>query len=231
MQRYELNVAGLKRYLNFVDISDELAFASFVVISDTEMIEKCAPLLAEKLKGCDAVVTAEAKGIALAYKISEILGLKEFIVARKSEKTYMHDTIEVSVQSITTANRQVLLLDGEDSKKIEGRNVCLIDDVVSTGESLNALERLVKAAGANVVKKACILAEGDAAKRDDIIFLERLPLFKKADGEYEEILYLNICVATNTPAEASSLLPMKEKPYWPTSSWDAVRTQETGSSR
>ena len=188
MQRYELNVAGLKRYLPFVDISDELAFASFVVISDTEMIGKCAPLLAERLKDCDAVVTAEAKGIALAYKISEILGLREFIVARKSERTYMHDTIEVSVQSITTANRQVLLLDGEDSKKIEGKNVCLIDDVVSTGESLNALERLVKAAGANVVKKACILAEGDAAGRDDIIFLERLPLFKKVNGEYEEIL-------------------------------------------
>lgn len=187
MQKYELNVAGLKRYLPFVDINDELAFASFVVISDTELIEKCAPLLAKKIGECDAIVTAEAKGIALAYKISEILGLKEFIVARKSEKTYMKDTVEVEVQSITTAKKQVLLLDGVDCKKIEGKNVCVIDDVVSTGESLNALEELVKAANAKVVKKACILAEGDAADRDDLIFLERLPLFKKVNGEYEEI--------------------------------------------
>ena len=188
MQKYELEVAGLKRELPFVDISDGLAFASFVVISDTELIEHCAPLLAEKIGECDAIVTAEAKGIALAYKISELLGLKEFIVARKSEKTYMRDTVEVPVQSITTASRQVLLLDGSDSRKIKGKNVCVIDDVVSTGESLNALERLVMAADAKVVKKACILAEGDAAEREDLIFLERLPLFRKTgEGEYEEI--------------------------------------------
>ena len=187
MQKYELNVAGLKRYLPFVDINDELAYASFVVISDTELIEKCAPLLVEKIGDCDAIVTAEAKGIALAYKISEILGLKEFIVARKSEKTYMKDVVEVEVQSITTAKKQVLLLDGADCKKIEGKNVCVIDDVVSTGESLHALEELVMAANARVVKKACILAEGDAANRDDLIFLERLPLFRKTNGEYEEI--------------------------------------------
>ena len=187
MQKYELNVAGLKRYLPFVDINDELAYASFVVISDTELIEKCAPLLVEKIGDCDAIVTAEAKGIALAYKISEILGLKEFIVARKSEKTYMKDVVEVEVQSITTAKKQVLLLDGADCKKIEGKNVCVIDDVVSTGESLHALEELVMAANAKVVKKACILAEGDAANRDDLIFLERLPLFRKTNGEYEEI--------------------------------------------
>lgn len=98
MQEYELKVAGLKRCLPFVDINDELAFASFVVISDTELIEKCAPLLAKKIGECDAIVTAEAKGIALAYKISEILGLKEFIVARKSEKTYMKDVVEVEVK-------------------------------------------------------------------------------------------------------------------------------------
>ena len=188
MRKYELKVAGLKRELPFVDISDELAFASFVVISDTELIEHCAPLLAERIGECDAIVTAEAKGIALAYKISELLGLKEFIVARKSEKTYMKDTVEVPVQSITTANKQVLLLDGADAKKIAGRNVCIIDDVVSTGGSLNALERLVMAADAKVVKKACILAEGEAAERDDLIFLEKLPLFRKAgEGEYEEI--------------------------------------------
>ena len=187
MDRYEIEVAGVKRSLPFVDISEDLAFASFVVISDTELIKNCAPLLAEKIGECDAIVTAEAKGIALAYKISEILGLKEFIVARKSEKTYMKDMVEVPVRSITTAAKQVLLLDGVDSKKIAGKDVCIIDDVVSTGESLSALERLVDTAGAKVIKKACILAEGKAADRDDLIFLERLPLFRKVNGTYEEI--------------------------------------------
>ncbi len=187
MKTYEIKVAGLKRDLPLVDINESLAYASFVVISDTEMIEHCAPLLAEKIGSCDAIVTAEAKGIALAYKVSELLGLKEFIVARKSEKTYMKDTLEVDVRSITTKDRQILLLDGSDRKKIEGKKVCVIDDVVSTGESLSALERLVKAAGASVVKRACILAEGDAAKREDLIYLERLPLFKRENGKYEVI--------------------------------------------
>ena len=173
MKKYTLDIAGIKRELPFVDINDELAFASFVVISDTELISKVAPLLASKIGNCDAVVTAEAKGIALAYEVSKCLGLKEFIVARKSEKSYMKNTIETSVKSITTTSKQHLYLDGLDSEKISGKNVCVIDDVVSTGDSLLALEHLVKKAGANVVKKACILAEGDASKREDIIYLEK----------------------------------------------------------
>lgn len=188
VKSYKLTVAGVERELPFVDISDTMAFASFVVISDTELIGACAPVLAERIGKCDAIVTAEAKGIALAYEISKQLGHKEFIVARKSSKTYMKDTVQVAVHSITTANEQILLMDGSDSRKIAGRDVCIIDDVISTGESLAALEKLVMAAGAKVVKKACILAEGEAAKRDDVIFLEELPLFNKvSENDYEVI--------------------------------------------
>lgn len=186
MKEYRLEVAGLTRQLPFVEFGKNMAFASFVVISDTELVSTVAPLLAERIGPVDAIVTAEAKGIALAYEISRLLGLKEFIVARKSTKSYMSDTIEIPVKSITTANPQHLYLDGKDAAKIAGKNVCLLDDVVSTGDSLAALSHLVEKAGATVVKKACILAEGSAASRDDIIFLEKLPLFRKTeDGEYE----------------------------------------------
>ena len=188
MKEYCLEVAGLKRHLPFVDINDELAFASFVVISDTELVKAVGPLLAEKIGECDTIVTAEAKGIALAYEISKQLGHQNFVVARKSEKSYMKDTLEISVKSITTTSQQHLYLDGSDIARIKGRNVCLLDDVVSTGDSLAALEKLVTKAGANIVRKACILAEGDAADRKDIVFLQKLPLFRKiADGGYEEI--------------------------------------------
>lgn len=188
MNTYHLEIAGLERELPFVDINDELAFASFVVISDSELISKVAPLLAEKLEDCEIVVTAEAKGIALAHEISKCLGLKQFVVARKSEKSYMKDTLETSVKSITTTNLQHLYLDGLDIEKLKGKKVCVIDDVVSTGDSLKALEDLASKAEASVVKKACILAEGEASKRDDLIYLGVLPLFRKQeDGTYMEI--------------------------------------------
>ena len=186
MKEYSIEVAGVRRILPFVDINDELAFASFVVISDSELICAVAKILAERIKDCEVIVTAEAKGIALAHEISKLLGLKRFVVARKSEKSYMHDTISTSVKSITTINKQDLYLDGEDIKVIKGKKVCLLDDVVSTGESLAALETLVNKAGAIITAKAAILAEGEAADRDDLIFLEKLPLFKKKeDGKYE----------------------------------------------
>ncbi len=189
MEKYTIELAGLRRELPFVDIGDGMAFASFVIISDTELISRCAPLLAEKIGTCDALITAEAKGIALAYEISRLLGLKDFIVARKSEKSYMAHTVSVPVHSITTAKEQVLLLDGADSEKIRGKKVCLLDDVVSTGESLTALENLVTKAGATVCAKACILAEGEASKRDDLLFLQELPLFRKtSEGGYEVLL-------------------------------------------
>lgn len=186
MKTYELNLFGVKRELPFIDLEGGKAFASFVIMGDTELIAACAPELAKRIGDVDVIITAEAKGIALTYEISRILGKKEFIVARKSVKSYMSGVVSVPVHSITTAGEQHLYLDGHDAEKIRGRRVCIVDDVISTGESLHALEVLMDNAGASVVKKAAILAEGDAASRDDIIFLQKLPLFHKtAEGEYE----------------------------------------------
>ena len=177
MKTYTLHVAGLTRELPIIKLSYDLSIASFVILGDTEIVKKTAPMIAKKLPEVDFVVTAEAKGIPLAYEISKILNLNEYIVARKSIKAYMEEPIEVEVNSITTTNSQKLYLNNQDANKIKGKRVALIDDVISTGQSLKALERLVEKAGANVVAKAAILAEGDAKDRKDIIFLEALATF------------------------------------------------------
>ena len=177
MKTYTLHVAGLTRELPIIKLSYDLSIASFVILGDTELVKKTAPMIAKKLPEVDFVVTAEAKGIPLAYEVSKILNLNEYIVARKSIKAYMEEPIEVEVNSITTTNSQKLYLNNQDANKIKGKRVALIDDVISTGQSLKALERLVEKAGANVVAKAAILAEGDAKDRKDIIFLEALPTF------------------------------------------------------
>ena len=190
MKEYSMELCGVKRTLPFIPISEEMAFASFVVLGDTELVSACAPELAAKIGEVDAIVTAEAKGIALAYEVSKELGHKEFIVARKSTKSYMKDVVSASVHSITTAGEQHLYLDGKDADKIRGKRVCLLDDGIrhQAFQSLHALECLMANASAEVVKKAAILAEGDAADRKDIVFLQKLPLFKKTgDGEYEVI--------------------------------------------
>ena len=188
MKKYLLQIAGIERQLPFIDISADTAYASFVVISETKLVSAVAPLLAEKISDCDMIVTAEAKGIALAYEISRLMGLERFVVARKSVKSYMKDPVSIPVRSITTTSQQHLYLDRNDIDSIKGKRICLLDDVVSTGESLSALEALVTKAGGNIVSKACILAEGDAADRKDLIFLQKLPLFHKtAEGEYEVI--------------------------------------------
>ena len=177
MKTYTLNVAGLTRELPIIKLSYDLSIASFVILGDTEIVRKTAPIIAKKLPEVDFIVTAEAKGIPLAYEISRILNLNEYVVARKSVKAYMEESIEVEVNSITTTNSQKLYLNNRDAKKIKGKRVALVDDVISTGQSLKALERLVEKAGGKVLAKAAILAEGDAKDRKDIIFLEALPTF------------------------------------------------------
>ena len=177
MKTYTLHVAGLTRELPVIKLSYDLSIASFVILGDTEIVRKTAPIIAKKLPEVDFIVTAEAKGIPLAYEISRVLNLNEYVVARKSIKAYMEEPIEVEVNSITTTNSQKLYLNNQDAKKIKGKRVALVDDVISTGQSLKALERLVEKAGGKVLAKAAILAEGDAKDRKDIIFLEALPTF------------------------------------------------------
>ena len=177
MENYKLEVCGLERNLPLIQISDDLKIASFVLLGDAELAEKAGYELSKKIDA-DIILTAEAKGIELAHEIARNLEEKFFIVARKSEKSYMHNPVSVEVNSITTANTQKLFLDFKDAEKIKGKRVALVDDVISTGQSIAALEALVEKAGGKVVQKLAILAEGDAADREDIIFLEKLPLFE-----------------------------------------------------
>ena len=177
MDYYKLKICGLERDLPIIKISDDLKIASFVLLGDAELAAKAGYELSKKVD-CDIILTAEAKGIELAHEIARNLEEKFFIVARKSEKSYMHNPVSVEVNSITTANTQKLFLDFKDAEKIKGKRVALVDDVISTGQSIAALEALVEKAGGKVVQKLAILAEGDAADREDIIYLEKLPLFE-----------------------------------------------------
>ena len=188
MKEYSMELCG-DNGIDFSDFCDQLRRTCTYQLGVTKDNKACKRhLLTDRDKWKCSFHSAEAKGIALAYEVSKELGHKEFIVARKSTKSYMKDVVSASVHSITTAGEQHLYLDGKDADKIRGKRVCLLDDVISTGESLHALECLMANASAEVVKKAAILAEGDAADRKDIVFLQKLPLFKKTgDGEYEVI--------------------------------------------
>lgn len=177
MNTYELNLCGLRRDLPIVRIDDTTSIASFVILGDVELVHVAAGELVKKIKDIDYIVTAEAKGIPLAFEISRQLGINEYIVIRKSVKTYMNAPLCEIVQSITSKGCQHLYLDQADAEKLSGKRVCIVDDVISTGESLRAIEKLVMRAGGIIVNKVAILAEGDAANRDDIVFLEQLPLF------------------------------------------------------
>ncbi|MBE6623452.1 MAG: adenine phosphoribosyltransferase [Ruminococcaceae bacterium] len=174
---FSLKVAGLERQLPICAVSESLDIAGFVIFGDYELTEACARELIKKIPEHDYIITAEAKGIPLVHEMARQLGEKKHFVARKGLKVYMVDPISVEVNSITTQKTQTLYLDGNDAKMMKGKKVLIVDDVISTGESLSALEKLVEEAGGIICGKACILAEGDAAKRDDIVYLEELPLF------------------------------------------------------
>ncbi|MDR0768249.1 MAG: hypothetical protein LBE57_07520 [Methanosarcinales archaeon] len=175
---YELKVAGLTRHLPICPVNKHLDIAGFVIFSDVELTIACAAELLKKLPEYDVLLTAESKGIPLAYEMSRQSG-KKYILARKSKKLYMRDPVGVDVKSITTENVQTLYLDSGDMEYLNGKRVLLVDDVVSTGESIAALKNLCNVAGGDVVGIAAILAEGDAADRKDLIYLEKLPLFFK----------------------------------------------------
>lgn len=175
---YKMTIAGLERELPLCPLNDKIDIAAFIMFSDVELTVACAEELIKKSPEYDVIITAESKGIPLAYEMARQLG-KPYVVARKSVKLYMTDPVSVSVKSITTANEQTLYLSEEKAELIKGKRVLIVDDVISTGESLIALEKLVASAGGEITAKAAVLAEGDAADRDDIIFLEKLPLFFK----------------------------------------------------
>ena len=175
---YEMKVAGLDRKLKKCAVNDKLDIAAFIMFGDVEVTVESAKQLLTKAPDFDVIITAESKGIPLAYEMARQSG-KTYVVARKSVKLYMQDVVSVQVKSITTANEQTLHLDGEKAALLKGRRVLIVDDVISTGESLKALESLVKQAGGIIAAEAAVLAEGDAADRGDILFLDPLPLFFK----------------------------------------------------
>ena len=175
---YELEVAGCKRKLTVINLNDTLAIAGFIMLGDTELTEKCAAALAQRVpKETEIIMTAEAKGIPVAASLARILGHKYYTVARKSVKAYMKNPLWVEDESITTAGKQILCLMDADIERLRGRRVLLVDDVVSTGGSMLALKKLAEKAGAKVIGEAAVLAEGDAAQREELIYLAPLPLF------------------------------------------------------
>jgi len=173
---YKMNIAGLERELPLCKVTDELYIGAFILFGDAEITVVSAEALLKKSPEFDIILTAEAKGIPLAHEMSRQSG-KKYIVARKGSKLYMQDIIETSVNSITTDHVQKLCLGKSDADLMKGKKILIVDDVISTGESLRSLEVLVSQIGGNIAGRVTVLAEGDAADRDDIIFLEKLPLF------------------------------------------------------
>ena len=175
---YKINIAGLDRELPICPLNEHMDIAGFVLFGDVELTEKIAEALIEKCPQHDVIVTAESKGIPLAYEMARV-GCRNYVVARKGIKAYMTNPIHVDVKSITTEHVQRLYLSQEDCENLRGKRILIVDDVISTGESLQAIEELLHRIGGDVVGKACVLAEGEAKDRDDILFLESLPLFFK----------------------------------------------------
>ena len=174
---YRMNIAGLDRALPLCPISDKLMIGAFVIFGDMELTTACAKALLARCPEHDVLITAESKGIPLICEMARMSGNERYVLARKSPKLYMKDVLTVEVRSITTDHKQALCLDGGDAEYMKGKRVVIVDDVISTGESLRALEALVERAGGNIVGRMAILAEGDATQRDDLIYLEKLPLF------------------------------------------------------
>lgn len=175
---YKINIAGLDRQLPICPLNEQMDIAGFVMFGDVELTEKIAEALMKICPEHDIIVTAESKGIPLAYEMARV-GCRNYVVARKGIKAYMRNPIHVDVKSITTDHVQRLYLSEEDCVNLKGKRILIVDDVISTGESLQAIEELLHSIGGNVVGKACVLAEGDAKDRKDILFLEALPLFFK----------------------------------------------------
>jgi len=171
-----MDIAGLTRDLPVCRISDDLCIAAFVLFGDVEMTVRAAEELLKRAPKHDVLITAEAKGIPLIHEMARLSGENRYVIARKSVKLYMQDVFSIQVKSITTEKKQSLFIDGKDAVYMDGKDVLIIDDVISTGDSLLAVETLVSKSGGRVVGKMAILAEGDAIGREDITTLANLPL-------------------------------------------------------
>jgi len=174
---HRMTIAGLERDLPICPVTEDLYIAGFVIFGDPELTVACATELLKRAPEYDYIITAEAKGIPLAHEMARQAGNAKYILARKGPKLYMRDILDVAVHSITTAKEQHLYLDGADAEMMKGKKILIVDDVISTGESLSALEALVQRTGGIICGRMAILAEGDAQGRKDLIYLEKLPLF------------------------------------------------------
>lgn len=182
---YEMDIAGLKRELPLCKVTDDLYIGAFVMFGDVELTVHCAAELLKRAPEYDYIIAPEAKAIPLLYEMARQSGAEKYFLARKVPKAYMTGVFEVSVKSITTMSVQRLIIDTADAELIKGKRMLIVDDVISTGESLRAMEKLVTAAGGIIVGRMAVLAEGDAADRDDIITLAPLPVFNP-DGTIKE---------------------------------------------
>ena len=188
MHYYKMNIAGCERKLPLCPLNESLYIGAFVIFGDPELTTATAQALLDKAPEYDYLISAEAKGIPLVHEMARLAGNQRYCLARKSPKLYMTGVMEVTVRSITTAKEQKLFLDQAEADLIKGKRVLIVDDVISTGESLRALEALISRAGGNICGRMTILAEGDAIERDDIIYLEKLPLFgRDAEGNFSVI--------------------------------------------
>ena len=179
MKSYHMTIAGVERDLPICPLNDTLSIAGFVIFGDPELTTAAAQALLDKAPEYDYLITAEAKGIPLVHEMARLAGNQKYFLARKAPKLYMTGVMEVQVRSITTEKEQKLYLDTADAELMRGKRILIVDDVISTGESLYAVETLVKEAGGVICGRMTILAEGDAQNREDLIYLEKLPLFNK----------------------------------------------------
>ena len=182
---YRMTIAGVTRNLPLCPVNENLYIGAFVIFGDVELPEACARDLLKIAPEHDVLITAESKGIPLVYEMARQEGANRYLIARKAPKLYMRNVFKTDVTSITTDHQQTLCIDGDDADFMRGKRVIIVDDVISTGGSLAALETLVNQAGGNIVGKMAILAEGDAQDRADILYLEKLPLFNP-DGSVKE---------------------------------------------
>ena len=176
---YTMNIAGLERNLPLCPVTDTLYIGAFVIFGDPELTVAAAAELLKRAPEYDYMISAEAKGIPLIHEMARQAGNQHYFLARKSRKLYMPNVFEATVRSITTDRVQHLYLDAEDAKLMKGKRILIVDDVISTGESLHALEVLVEKAGGIICGRMAILAEGESQNNPDLIYLEKLPLFNE----------------------------------------------------